>query len=110
MRVDAHRLTPACALRRRRAFRRRGTAAVLAMLFLSIMTVLAVAMFAVSGVNVQSSANLADVSRAQAAAESGLRWTMYRLWTMPRPKTLVGVITPAVANTVWSQATTGIRD
>jgi hypothetical protein len=83
---------------------------VLAMIFLSIMTVLAVAMFSVSSVNVQSSSNLADVSRAQAAAESGLRWTMYRLTTMPRPKTLVGVITPAVANTLWSQTTTGLRD
>jgi Tfp pilus assembly protein PilX len=90
--------------------RRRGAAAVLAMLFLSIMTVLAVAMFSVSGVNVQTSANLSDVSRAHAAAESGLRWAVFRLSNMTRPKTTVGVITPAVANTMWTQATTGIRD
>jgi Tfp pilus assembly protein PilX len=111
MRVNVHPVLASTVARRRpRHFRRRGTAAVLAMLFLSIMTVLAVAMFAVSGVNVQSSSNLSDASRAQAAAESGLRWTIYRMSTMARPKTLSGVITPAVANTAWSQATTGIRD
>ncbi len=89
--------------------RRRGVTALLAMLFLVLITVLSLAMFHVAAANVQTSHNFSDLSRAQAAAESGLRWTSYRFQTMARPRELAGSITPGVAYTLWNR-TGGIRD
>ena len=92
-----------------RVARRRGVTALLAMLFLMLITVLSLAMFHVAGNNVQTSANYSDLSRAQAAAESGLRWTTYRFATMGRPRDLAGTITPAIAASIWSRSD-GLRD
>ena len=90
--------------RSRRAARgRRGVTALIAMLFLLLITTLTLAMFHVAGSNVQTSANFSDLSRAQAAAESGLRWTSYRFATMPRPREMAGKITAAVALDVWNR-------
>src|SRR5918993_1361744 len=80
---------------------RRGVTALIAMLFLLLITTLTLAMCHVAGSNVQTSANFSDLSRAQAAAESGLRWTSYRFATMPRPRELAGTITPAIAANIW---------
>ena len=83
--------------------RRRGVTALIAMLFLILVTTLTLAMFHVAGGNVQTSANFSDLSKAQAAAESGLRWTSYRFLTMPRPRELSGTITPSIAAGIWSR-------
>ena len=88
---------------------RRGVTALLAMLFLVIVTVLSLAMFHVAAANVQTSHNFSDLARAQAAAESGLRWTSFRFATMQRPRELAGTITPAVAYTLWNRVG-GIRE
>ena len=82
--------------------RLRGAAAVLAMLFLVILSTLTLAMFSMATSNVQSAANLGDVERARAAAESGLRFTMSRFNTMARPKTLEGTIDSAAAVSLWT--------
>src|SRR5689334_10672691 len=94
---------------RRHGAGRRGVTALLAMLFLMLITVLSLAMFHVAGNNVQTSSNYSDLARAQAAAESGLRWTTYRFTTMGRPRDLAGTITPAVAASIWTRAD-GLRD
>lgn len=89
--------------------REHGAAAVLAMLFLVLVTTLSVAMFSLATTNVQSAQNLSDVARAQAAAEAGVRWMAYRFVHMDRPKTTIGNITPSVANTLWEQ-TDGLQE
>ena len=89
--------------------RRRGVTALLAMLFLMLITVLSLAMFHVAGNNVQTSANYSDLARAQIAAESGLRWTAYRFSTMGRPRELAGTVTPTIAASIWGK-TDGLRD
>src|SRR6476661_1845 len=82
---DARRIAPAG-----RAHGRRGVTALLAMLFLILITTLTLAMFHVAAGNVQTSANYSDLTRAQQAAESGLRWTAYRFASMSRPRDLAG--------------------
>lgn len=89
---------------------RRGATAVLAMLFLVIFTTLAVAMFSMSASNVQTAANLSDVDRARATAESGLRWMSYRFVQMNRPHTTVGNITADVADTLWPKINSAIQN
>ncbi len=81
--------------------RRRGATAVLAMLFLMVATTLTVGMFAMTQTNVQSAKNLSDVTRARAAAESGMQWLQWRFNRMARPKTTAGVITDSVAQSLW---------
>jgi len=90
--------------------RRRGAAAVLAMLFLVLATTLTVAMYTLATSNVQTAHNFADVARAQAAAEAGLRWMAYRFEHMARPKTTVGTITPEVADALWPAIRQAIAD
>lgn len=82
---------------------RRGVTALIAMLFLLLITTLTLAMFHVAAGNVQTSANYSDLVKAQAAAESGLRWTSFRFATMPRPREMSGTITPAIAADIWSR-------
>ena len=89
--------------------RRRGVTALIAMLFLILITTLTLAMFHVAAGNVQTSANYSDLTRAQQAAESGLRWTAYRFASMSRPRDLAGTITPAIAANIWTRPD-GLRD
>jgi hypothetical protein len=90
---------------RRRAARpaagRRGMVAVVAMLYMLLLTTLALAMYAVANTNVQTSANFADIDRAQSAAEGGLRWIDSRFQTINRPTSDKGTITATIANTLW---------
>src|SRR3954467_10571151 len=88
---------------------RRGVTALIAMLFLILITTLTLAMFHVAAGNVQTSANYSDLTRAQQAAESGLRWTNYRFASMIRPRDLAGTITPAIAANIWARPD-GLRD
>lgn len=90
--------------------RRRGSAAVLAMLFLIILSTLAIAMASMGSMNVQGVANLTDANRAQANAESGLRWMIYRIRRMNRPKTDSGVITKSVMDEIWADLKTKLAD
>ena len=96
---------PQCRARRGR----RGVTALMAMLFLMLITTLSLAMFHIAANNVQTSANYADLARAHAAAESGLRWTAYRFATMNRPRDLAGTITPNIAFDIWNRSD-GLRD
>jgi Tfp pilus assembly protein PilX len=90
--------------------RKRGAAAVLAMLFLVIMTTLTLAMFGLSVGNVQSATNYSDVARAHGAAESGLRWIAMRFVRMQRPRTTVGNINATAMNTLWPQIKQAVID
>ena len=88
---------------------RRGSTAILAMMFLVLFSTLAFAMFSMSTLNTQSASNLSDVQRARSAAESGLRWMSYRFFKMARPKTTTGTITASVADSLWTSITTAIQ-
>lgn len=90
-------------MQQRNPSRPRGAAAVLAMLFLVLLTTLTVAMFGMATANVQTASNLSDVARAQGAAESGLRWMAHRFTQMQRPRTLEGVINASVMHTLWPE-------
>ena len=87
----------------------RGVTAMLAMLFLILITTLTLAMFHVAASNVQTSDNFSDLTRAQQAAESGLRWTGYRFASIIRPRDMAGTITPAIAANIWARPD-GLRD
>ena len=88
----------------------RGTTAVMAMLFLVVMTVVAVGMYAATTMNVQTSANLSHVRAARAMAESGLRWQAYRFTRMTRPRTLAGHIDAGVAVGLWPAIRDAVRN
>src|SRR5262245_50489511 len=92
----------------RRLMRRRGAAAMLAMLFLVLMTTLSIAMYTLATTNSQTAYNLSDVVRAQTAAEAGLRWMTYRFNHIARPKTTKGTIDTATAIALW-QGSTGLQ-
>jgi Tfp pilus assembly protein PilX len=95
------RLNPYAA-RRRSAARRRGTIAVIAMLYMLLLTTLALAMYAVANTNVQTSENFSDITRAQQAAEGALRFMDYRFQSISRPLSDKGVINTTVANSLWA--------
>jgi hypothetical protein len=79
-------------------------------MFIALTATLAVAMFSMGALGVQSSNNLADATTARATAESGLRWQAYRLLTMTRPIVSAGKITKTVAvNEVWPSLKTNIK-
>ncbi len=80
---------------------RRGSAAVLAMIYLVLMSVLAMTMAAVASLNIRTASNHSDVERARATAETGLRWLGWRFGKMSLPQTEVGTMTNAVAKTLW---------
>lgn len=89
--------------------RYRGAAAVMAMMFLTIMATLSVAMFSLSSLNMAGASNLADADQARATAESGLRWIIFRVQKMPRPKTDKGIIDQdLVDSTIWPALRTAI--
>ncbi|HEV8605962.1 MAG TPA: pilus assembly PilX N-terminal domain-containing protein [Tepidisphaeraceae bacterium] len=87
---------------------RRGAVAALAMIYLMLFGTLAVAMYSMSTLNSQTAANYSDFDKARGAAESGLHWIEYRFTRMARPKTLIGNITPTVANNLWPSIRTSI--
>src|SRR5688572_11487189 len=88
--------------------RRAGAVAMLAMIYLVLFGTLSVAMYVMATLNSQSAANFSDSDKARAAAESGLHWIEYRFQKMSRPKTLIGNITPTVANNLWPSIRTSI--
>lgn len=90
--------------------RRKGAAALMAMVFLTLFGTLSVAMISLSTLNAQSAGNLADVERARAVAEAGLRWQAFRFRNMTRPRTLSGTIDQTVAASLWPGIKTAIRN
>src|SRR6476661_3519037 len=65
--------------------RRRGIASVLAMLFLILFSVLAIAFFASSTMSAQISRNEKVAAEAQLAAESGMQFMRYQLGCIDIP-------------------------
>ena len=90
--LSLKRSAPCRAAHFRAAPRRKGAAAVMAMVFLTLFGTLSVAMISLSTLNAQSAGNLADVERARSIAEAGLRWQAFRFKAMPRPRTLAVVL------------------
>jgi hypothetical protein len=89
--------------------RRRGAAALLAMIFLTLFTTLTLAMYTMATLNVRSASNLSDVEKARTLAESGLRWQAYRFIHMNRPKTTVGNLSKDLLDeTIWPQIKSAI--
>jgi hypothetical protein len=80
---------------------RHGATALIAMIFLVLLTTLTLGLYATSTRNVQTAANFSHVASAQSAAESGLRWMDYRFQKMARPKTTAGKVSTTVANNLW---------
>lgn len=81
--------------------KRRGIAAVLAMLFLVIMGVLSIAMYQISSLNTRTVYNSVDMDRARLAAESGLQWMAYRLQVLNKPRPLSNVDSSMAYNSLW---------
>ncbi len=86
-----------------------GFAAVLAILFLGLITAMTVAMYALATANVQTTRNLAETEKARAAAESGLRWMAWRFVHLNRPRTPVGSIDVSVAAVLWPSIRSAIQ-
>ena len=108
--LSLKRPAPCRAAHFRAAPRRKGAAAVMAMVFLTLFGTLSVAMISLSTLNAQSAGNLADVERARSIAEAGLRWQAFRFKAMPRPRTLAGTIDQTVAASLWPSIKTSIRN
>lgn len=82
---------------------RRGAVLVLAMIFLTIFSALAVAMATVSGSNVQVASNQHQVNGALHAAQSGLECAKYLVKTVtPVRQTNTNTVTDAQADQRWS--------
>ena len=75
----------------------------MAMLFLSMASILALGMYAASTTTTASARNMMEGERARGAAESGLRWVSWRFTKINRPRTTAGNITPGVAAALWPQ-------
>jgi Tfp pilus assembly protein PilX len=82
--------------------RRRGAVLVLAMIFLTIFSALAVAMATVSGSNVQVASNQHKVNGALHAAQSGLECAKYMVKTVTLTQTNSNTVTDAQANQTWT--------
>ncbi len=82
--------------------KRRGAAAVLAMLYLVLLSGLATAMFHVATLNGRGAAIVSDTLRARSLAESGLRWQAARLADPSlRPRSTKGRLDSGDADDVW---------
>src|SRR6266566_2072115 len=88
--------------------RRRGAVATLAMMYLTLLGSLSLAMYVMATLNSQTAENYSESDKARATAESGLRWIQFRFSKMARPKPLVGKITPDVANNLWPSIRTSV--
>ncbi len=99
--------------------RDRGAAAVLAMMFLVIFSSLAAAMAIVSQGNLTTADSSLKINRSLAAAETGMRFMIYRLNQVTQGDATAGTagikiregeIDAALADTLWTDARTQLRD
>lgn len=81
---------------------RRGAVLVLAMIFLSIFSALAIAMASVSGSNVQVASNQHKVNGALHAAQSGLECAKYLAKAVTLAQTNSNTVTTTQANQAWT--------
>jgi len=89
---------------RRMATRRRGAAAILAMMFLVIFSSLAAAMAIVSQGNLATADSYLKMNRSLAAAETGMKFMEYRInKCASNIKTTAGVISSSNAPALWNQ-------
>ncbi|MCX5643127.1 MAG: PilX N-terminal domain-containing pilus assembly protein [Phycisphaerae bacterium] len=89
---------------------RRGAVLVLAMIFLTIFSALAVAMATVSGSNVQVASNQHKVNGALHAAQSGLECAKYMVKTVPGlAQTNSNTVTTAQADQTWASLCTYVQ-
>lgn len=96
---------------RRPRYRRRGVAAVLAMMFLVIFSSLAAAMAIVSQGNLQTADSSLKISRSLSAAETGMNFAIYRLnQVTPSVTTRKGEIDAATASTLWASVAQALVD
>ena len=82
---------------------RRGTAILLAMIFLALFSALAVALATVSGANFQIAANQHRANAALHAAQSGLECARYLVKSVTLGQTNLNYVTVAQANQAWSK-------
>ncbi len=83
---------------------RRGSAATIAMVYLVLMSSIAVATFFVATLSVRGAVASGDLLRARAMAESGIRWQASRLRLASlRPVTTKGNLDAGDADTLWPQ-------
>lgn len=88
---------------------RQGAVLLLAMIFLMVVSALAVALAASSGTNVQMAFNQHKVSAAFHAAQSGLECARYFAHTAPLGETYTNQISIAQANQAWVGLCTHIQ-
>lgn len=81
--------------------RARGATLILAMIFVLVLSALAVSLAGLSGTNVQVAANQRRVNSALYAAQSGLECAKYIVSTVTLGQTNMNVVTDAEANQVW---------
>ena len=91
------------AIRPLRSHRRCGAALVLAMIFMVILSALAVAMATTSGVNVELASGQRNIDGALLAAQSGLECSRYLVKTATLLETSSNTISAAEANTAWTK-------
>lgn len=90
---------------------RRGSAAVMAMVYLSLMSVLALAISSMASLNTQTTYNYDGIERARANAETGLRWIGWRFQRVSLPRSIVGDISKndTEAQSLWGQIKAAVK-
>ena len=85
---------------------RRGTAAIVAVIFLVLIATIALATFWASSVNTRIGYNIRAMDHAVANAETGVRWATERFVKIPRPVIVEGKVTPRIAERLWGTPST----
>lgn len=80
----------------------RGTALIMAMIFLVVCSALALSMAAMSGENIQVASNQHNATSALSAAQSGLECGKFLIKTLTLPASNKNVISLQEANKVWN--------
>lgn len=102
-----------------RHIRERGVGAILAMMFLVIFSSLAAAMAIVSQGNLTTADSSLKINRSLAAAETGMRFMIYRIQQVTQGDAAAGLagikiregeIDDALADTLWTDARTQLKD
>ena len=90
---------------------RPGIAHILALFLVVIFSVLAISLFAMSNVNIQSSVNHRDMSQAQALAESGLEYAqnLFQKYTTVATSFYTSEISDEQATSVFTELTSFLR-
>lgn len=78
-----------------------GAVAVVAMIYLALMSLLALAMASIATLNVRTAYSQDGVERARASAETGLRWLGWRFSRISMPTTTVGYVDGPTADSLW---------